>query len=106
MRAKFEASRKRAELKRRAVAYKGGGCQICGYNRCYAALEFHHPDGREKDYTISSRSSWESILREIDRTVLLCTRCHREVHDGFHPSYLVHDDVDRGWVDGLDDDLD
>lgn len=27
-----------------AIAYKGGKCQICGYDKCVGALEFHHLD--------------------------------------------------------------
>lgn len=27
-----------------AIAYKGGKCQICGYDRYVGALEFHHLD--------------------------------------------------------------
>ncbi len=101
------ASKRRSELRQRAIAYKGGKCQICGYDKSPAAFDFHHPDPREKEFSVSSRmTSWGAIVRELDKCVLLCSRCHREVHDGWHPSYLVHDDVNRGWVDGLDDALD
>lgn len=31
--------------------------------------------------------------------VLLCARCHREVHDGLHPRYLEDPDACRGMVD-------
>jgi len=41
-------------------------------------------------------TSWESIRREIVKTVLLCSRCHREVHDGLHPGYLQDESHDRG----------
>lgn len=27
-----------------AIAYKGGKCQCCGYDKCIQALEFHHID--------------------------------------------------------------
>lgn len=67
-------------LKRKAVVYKGGGCIVCGYDKCDAALEFHHLDPEEKDFSISSSSSWRKIKNELDKCVLLCCRCHREVH--------------------------
>jgi hypothetical protein len=38
-----------------AIAYKGGECSICGYNKCVAALEFHHLNPSEKDFTISAK---------------------------------------------------
>lgn len=34
----------RKRIKQELVNYKGGKCQICGYNRCNEALEFHHLD--------------------------------------------------------------
>ncbi len=33
--------RRRVKVRQMAVEYKGGGCEICGYNRCMEALEFH-----------------------------------------------------------------
>ena len=94
---KFSRARRRQELRNRAIACGGGSCQICGYDRCFAALEFHHPDPLEKEFTLSSKmTSWESIKREIEKTILLCARCHREVHDGFHPGYLQDESHSRG----------
>jgi len=62
---------------------------LCGYNHCHAALDFHHPDALTKDFNVSSRTAWTPALkRELDKVVLLCARCHREVHDGLHPSLL------------------
>lgn len=34
----------RKERKRKLVELKGGKCEICGYNKCIEALEFHHLD--------------------------------------------------------------
>lgn len=30
--------------KEKLIEYKGGKCQVCGYNKCASALEFHHLD--------------------------------------------------------------
>ena len=59
-------------------------CDICGYNRCFAALEFHHIDGSTKENSISNMRtrSENSIRQEIEKCVLLCANCHREVHNG------------------------
>jgi hypothetical protein len=66
--------RRRRELRRKAVEYKGGRCQICGYDRCVEALEFHHLDSLQKDFGISSRGitrSWTRIQEELDKCILL-----------------------------------
>lgn len=68
-----------------AVVYKGGRCQNCGYDRCAEALEFHHIENSEKDFGISARGytrSWLKIRQELDKCVLLCANCHRELHAG------------------------
>lgn len=73
----------RKKNKERAIEYKGGKCQICGYNKCNNALEFHHVDPSKKDFHISKNmnKSWEKIKNEIDKCVLVCANCHREIHD-------------------------
>lgn len=84
----FKASQRRAELKDRAIAYLGGKCRSCGYEKCPAAMDFHHPNVRDKDFNISSTMSWEKIQPELDKCVLLCSNCHRETHAGLHPRFL------------------
>jgi predicted HNH restriction endonuclease len=64
-------------------------------------MEFHHPDSFTKDFTISTRTSWKVVERELRKCVLLCANCHREVHEGLHPGMLVQPEDDRGcyWDD-------
>lgn len=71
-------------LKIKAVDYKGGKCSKCSYDRCLSALEFHHLDPKEKDFTIShynATSQWEKIKKELDKCILVCSNCHREIHE-------------------------
>lgn len=78
-------TKSRQKRKRLAVQYKGGHCILCKYNRCMRALEFHHLDPSEKDFGFSEKGtqkSWEVQKKELDKCVLLCNRCHSEVHDG------------------------
>ena len=43
-------------IKRWALEYKGDKCICCGYNNCTEALEFHHVDAKEKDFSLSDRN--------------------------------------------------
>ena len=75
---------KRRRVKLTAVDYLGGKCCICGYDKCVDALEFHHKDPTQKDFGISTNGacrSWNKIKQELDKCILLCANCHREVHD-------------------------
>lgn len=73
----------RQNIKKKLVEYKGGKCHICGYNRCFRNLTFHHIDSDGKEFTISSKTcSFENLKQEVDKCVLLCCLCHGELHDG------------------------
>lgn len=65
-----------------AVVHKGGKCQICGYDKCIDALDFHHRDPNEKEFRIGKGNTmkWEKVLEELDKCDLLCANCHRELH--------------------------
>lgn len=94
------AAHLRRLIKERAIEYLGGKCRSCGYDRCPAALDFHHPNPREKEFVISGKLAWDLIERELNKCVLLCSNCHRETHDGLHPQYL-DDGVDSYELDGM-----
>jgi hypothetical protein len=71
-----------------SIAYKGGKCQCCGYNKYVGALEFHHINSEEKDFGISAKGytrSWERVKEELDKCILVCANCHREIHGNIIP---------------------
>lgn len=73
----------RKDLKRKAIAYLGGSCQKCGYSKCIEALEFHHRDPTQKEFSLGVRGlyrSFERVRVELDKCDLLCANCHREIH--------------------------
>jgi len=74
--------RKRA--KRKLIEYKGGRCEICGYNNdCPAAYDFHHRDPTKKEFGIGQKGvtyGIERLKREVDKCMLLCKNCHAEIH--------------------------
>lgn len=72
----------RKRLKKRLVEYKGGACEICGYANYVGALEFHHKDSSKKDFGISSKIvSFDRMKKEADKCILVCSNCHRELHN-------------------------
>ncbi len=82
---KQAVSKRRKELRKMSLEYKGIKCSICGHNKCITALEFHHLDSNKKDFGISAKGytrSWSLIRKELDKCILLCANCHRELHEG------------------------
>lgn len=74
---------RRLELKMKAIKYKGGKCSKCGYSLDHSALEFHHVDMSTKEFNISKYAlnrPWKEVQDELDKCILLCANCHREVH--------------------------
>lgn len=63
-------------------------CQTCGYNQCFASLEFHHRNPEEKENSISfllnqrpkNKKIILKVLEEIQKCELLCANCHKEFH--------------------------
>jgi hypothetical protein len=76
----------RQRTKQRIRDAMGGACVCCGYDKCLAALDFHHIDPKAKDFSISDIGrkirSWEVIIDELRKCVVLCKNCHLEVHRG------------------------
>lgn len=73
----------RHQIKLWGIEYKGNKCSICGYDKCLDALEFHHINIAEKEFNISDRNiklNWPSIKEELDKCILVCCNCHREIH--------------------------
>ena len=77
----------RKERKLKLAELLGGKCVICDYHRCAKALEFHHVDEstkEDKGCGLCFLSRWDKLLEEIKKCVLLCSNCHREVHEDLH----------------------
>lgn len=77
--------RRRLKVKSILVKEAGGKCKICNYDRCDAALEFHHLNPEEKNFGISHKGityAIDTLRKETLKCILLCCRCHREVENG------------------------
>ena len=78
------ATKNRKRKKRVLVEHLGGACILCGYDKCIEALDFHHKPGVDKSFGIGSELNCglEKLIPEVEKCVLLCANCHREIHAG------------------------
>lgn len=69
----------------------GEKCQICGYDRCITALELHHINPSEKDFSFNQKDnmSWERLQPELQKCILVCANCHREIHQNLITQELL-----------------
>ena len=82
-------SRKRR--KEDIVYVMGECCKLCGYNKAITALELHHLNPKEKDFSIGTilNKDWELMNQEIQKCILVCANCHREIHEGIITKSLL-----------------
>jgi len=76
---------RRRAVKRMLLDEAGGRCIICGYERCVAALHFHHLDPSQKSFTLALGGNTRAIAKaraEASKCVVLCANCHAEVESG------------------------
>lgn len=76
-------SKARRKRKRKLISELGGKCQRCGYDKCPAALQFHHIKPADKEFGISDKGlcrSAETMTAEAKKCLLLCANCHAELH--------------------------
>jgi hypothetical protein len=75
----------RRDRKSKAVALMGGTCAGCERTWAEEVFEFHHRDAAAKEFGISQDGivrSWQKVVAELAKCVMLCANCHREVHAG------------------------
>lgn len=76
----------RQRTKERIILAMGGKCVCCGYNKCQASLALHHLDPKEKDFSFgairANCKSWNKIVVELRKCILVCVNCHGEIHYG------------------------
>ncbi len=78
-------SRRRQRVKQILVEEAGGRCELCGYDRCARALEFHHRDPALKSFGIAMTGVTRSLAKaraEVAKCILLCSNCHAQVEAG------------------------
>jgi transcription elongation factor Elf1 len=78
-------AKRRKKIRQMAVEYKGGNCIFCNYSKYVGALDFHHVKNNGKDFGISEKGytrSRKRVKQELDKCILVCANCHREIHAG------------------------
>jgi hypothetical protein len=63
----------------------GDKCWICGYNRTWRNIAFHHVDKSQKLFGLTTREfvgyKWSRVFIEMQKCVVVCMNCHGEIHD-------------------------
>lgn len=66
------------------IIQRGGKCEICGYDKNLSAFEFHHINPEKKSFQIDMRhfsnTNLETLRSELNKCMMLCANCHREIH--------------------------
>lgn len=88
--------------KLKLIELLGGKCQSCGYNKCTRALSFHHIKPEDKLFNLDIRNisgtTWDKIIKEVEKCQLLCLNCHQELHfieEQSKWSYIFSRDEDK-----------
>jgi len=65
---------------------KSKGCSYCGFNLFSECLQFHHIDPLAKEAEIgrmiAAARREKEITEEIKKCIVLCSNCHRALHNG------------------------
>lgn len=101
----------RRRTKERIVQAMGGRCYVCGYDHYIGAMDLHHINPSEKEFSLgglrSNPIAWVRIVEELKKCILVCSNCHREIEGGvivldnprstFNEEYTDYTDV-RGTI--------
>lgn len=73
-------------------------CKRCGYDKCFAAIDFHHIDSKSKRFNIATaikrkptEEAKKFISEEIKKCIPLCANCHREIAEEKKGGGCKHD---------------
>lgn len=75
---------------------------MCGFSEVQEALEFHHVNSEEKEFSIcgsnSTTKALEAQLKEMKKCILVCANCHRGIHHGIYS-------IPNNWKNFYDDEI-
>lgn len=82
----FQEAQKKWKHKNRLkiIEYLGGKCQHCGLISSHPEIyDVHHINPTDKKHLTYTTQSFKNIKNELDKCILLCSNCHRIVHNKF-----------------------
>lgn len=90
----YHAQQKRGQSRRlKLLDLYQTKCSKCGYNINPHCLSFHHLDPNLKSFSIDirhcSNRSWDTLIEESKKCILLCMNCHTELHNPMGPDGLA-----------------
>jgi hypothetical protein len=83
----------------------GCKCWLCSYDKGPIGrpiLDFHHVNPGIKSFDIArniTKLSWERIKEEIQKCILVCARCHREIELGLHSEEKIIQLHENFWIE-------
>ena len=80
---KASAIKRRKEWRELIFSIGKNKCKICGYDKCFDAIDFHHRNPKEKVFnigTMMARKITPERILELEKCDSLCANCHREIH--------------------------
>lgn len=88
------AHKKARRQKRKAdlVNMFGGSCARCGSIFPPECFDFHHLDHSKKRFTLGQQElgsrTWDALVAEANKCVLVCACCHRSIHTNKEERWL------------------
>lgn len=68
------------DRKDKAIELMGNKCFDCGLSWHRNVYDFHHVEKKDFDWKKLRLRSWDSIVKELSKCVMLCANCHRIRH--------------------------
>ena len=86
----FHKRKDRVTVKIQSIV--GTSCWVCGYNRAWRNLSFHHINPEDKLFGLTTRElmlKWDRVFQEMQKCVLVCHNCHGEIHEGLIDKHTI-----------------